>query len=36
VQIKQAVFSEVADTEESFRHWLRVLMDRRVLPSTTA
>lgn len=36
VQIKQAGFSEVADTEESFRHWLRVLMDRRILPSATA
>jgi nucleoside-diphosphate-sugar epimerase len=32
VKIKQAGFTEVWDTEESFRYWLRVLMDRRVLP----
>ncbi len=32
VKIKQAGFGEVADTEQSFRHWLRVLAERRVLP----
>jgi nucleoside-diphosphate-sugar epimerase len=32
VKIKQAGFTEVCDTEESFRHWLRVLIERRVLP----
>jgi nucleoside-diphosphate-sugar epimerase len=32
VKIKQAGFTEAYDTEESFRHWLRVLIDRRVLP----
>ena len=32
VKIKQAGFTEVWDTEESFRYWLRVLMERRVLP----
>lgn len=32
VKIKQAGFTETWDTEESFRHWLRVLIERRVLP----
>jgi nucleoside-diphosphate-sugar epimerase len=32
VKIKQAGFTETWDTEESFRHWLRVLIWRRVLP----
>ncbi len=32
VKIKQAGFTEVWDTEESFVHWIRVLQDRRVLP----
>ena len=33
VKIKQAGFTEVWDTEESFVHWIRVLQDRRVLPA---
>jgi nucleoside-diphosphate-sugar epimerase len=33
VKIKQAGFTEVWDTEESFRYWLRVLVERRVLPA---
>ena len=33
VKIKQAGFTEAFDTEESFCHWLQVLIDRRVLPS---
>jgi nucleoside-diphosphate-sugar epimerase len=32
VKIKQAGFTDTWDTEESFRHWLRVLIDRKVLP----
>lgn len=32
VKIKQAGFCATADTEESFRYWLQVLIDRRVLP----
>jgi nucleoside-diphosphate-sugar epimerase len=32
VKIKQAGFTEVCDTEQSFNHWLRVLIDRRILP----
>jgi nucleoside-diphosphate-sugar epimerase len=32
IKVKQAGFCGVYDTEESFRHWFRVLMDRRVLP----
>lgn len=32
VKIKQAGFTATADTEESFRHWLRVLIERGVLP----
>ncbi|WP_214368932.1 SDR family oxidoreductase [Pseudonocardia sp. H11422] len=32
VKIKQAGFTETWDTEESFRHWLRVLIERRILP----
>jgi len=31
VKIKQAGFTETGDTEQSFRHWLRVLIERRVL-----
>jgi nucleoside-diphosphate-sugar epimerase len=34
VKVKQAGFCGVYDTEESFRHWFRVLMDRKVLPRT--
>ncbi|MBO0728920.1 MAG: SDR family oxidoreductase [Acidimicrobiaceae bacterium] len=33
VKIKQAGFTETWDTGESFRHWLRVLIDRKVLPA---
>lgn len=32
VKIKQAGFTEVRDTEESFRFWLQKLIDRKVLP----
>lgn len=32
VKIKQAGFTETWDTEESARHWLRALMERKVLP----
>ncbi|WIX77300.1 NAD-dependent epimerase/dehydratase family protein [Amycolatopsis carbonis] len=32
VKIHQAGFTETCDTEESFRHWLRVLGERRILP----
>ena len=32
VKIKQAGFTEAFDTEESFRYWLQVLIDRKVLP----
>ena len=32
VKIKQAGFCGVRDTEESFRHWLKILIDRKVLP----
>lgn len=32
VKIKQAGFGEVYDTEETFRHWLRKLIERRILP----
>jgi nucleoside-diphosphate-sugar epimerase len=32
VKIKQAGFTEVRDTEETFVHWLTVLQERRVLP----
>ena len=33
IKIKQAGFCDTQDSEESMRHWLRVLIDRRVLPS---
>lgn len=32
IKLRQAGFHGVCDTEQSFRHWLRVLIDRRVLP----
>ena len=32
VKIKQAGFCGTYDTEESFRHWFRVLIERKVLP----
>jgi nucleoside-diphosphate-sugar epimerase len=32
VKIKQAGFTAVRDTEETFVHWIGVLQDRRVLP----
>ena len=32
VKIKQAGFTETFDTELAVRHWLNVLMDRRILP----
>jgi nucleoside-diphosphate-sugar epimerase len=35
VKIRAAGFTEVIDTEESFRHWLGVLMRRGVLPPAT-
>lgn len=33
VKVKQAGFTETWDTEESFCHWLQVLIDRKVLPA---
>jgi nucleoside-diphosphate-sugar epimerase len=35
VKLKQAGFTEAMDTEESFCHWLRDLMDRKILPPAT-
>jgi nucleoside-diphosphate-sugar epimerase len=35
VKIKQAGFTDTWDTEESFRHWMRVLIQRGVLPPAT-
>jgi nucleoside-diphosphate-sugar epimerase len=35
VKIKQAGFTETWNTEESFCHWLRDLMARRILPPAT-
>lgn len=32
VKIKQAGFTEVRDTEETFAYWISVLQDRRILP----
>ena len=32
VKIKEAGFCETYDTEASFRYWLEVLQDRKVLP----
>ena len=32
VKIKQAGFCGVYDTEETFRYWLRTLIDRKILP----
>jgi nucleoside-diphosphate-sugar epimerase len=32
VKVKQAGFAATYDTEESFRHWFRVLIERRILP----
>jgi hypothetical protein len=34
VKINQAGFTDTFDTELSFRHWLRLLIDRKVLPPT--
>ena len=36
VKIKQAGFTEVMDTEETFLHWIKVLQERRVLPPADA
>jgi nucleoside-diphosphate-sugar epimerase len=33
VKIKQAGFCETWDTQASMRHWLQVLIDRRILPA---
>ena len=33
VKIKQAGFTDTWDTEQSFRYWLRVLMDRKIIPA---
>lgn len=35
VKLRQAGFNGAYDTEASFCHWLRVLMDRQILPSPT-
>lgn len=32
VKIRRAGFTAAYDTEASFRHWLRVLIDRRIIP----
>ncbi len=32
VKLRQAGFGGVCDTEASFCHWLRVLIERRILP----
>jgi nucleoside-diphosphate-sugar epimerase len=32
VKVKQAGFTATYDTEASFRHWFRVLVERRILP----
>lgn len=32
VKVKQAGFTQVFDTEECVKHWLRVLVDRKILP----
>jgi len=34
VKIKQAGFTETYDTELSVKHWLGVLMDRKIIPRT--
>jgi len=31
-KIKQAGFSQVRDTEECIKHWLEVLVDRKIIP----
>jgi nucleoside-diphosphate-sugar epimerase len=36
VKVKQAGFTRVADTEETFRHWLRKLIERKILPPPSA
>ncbi|WP_454691328.1 SDR family oxidoreductase [Achromobacter aloeverae] len=33
VKIKQAGFNQVYDTEECVKHWLQVLVDRKILPN---
>lgn len=33
VKLRQAGFNGAYDTEASFCHWLRVLMERRILPA---
>ena len=35
VKIKQAGFCGAYDTEESFRHWFQVLIDRKILPAAS-
>jgi nucleoside-diphosphate-sugar epimerase len=32
IKLRQAGFHDVVDTEEMFRHWLEVLVARRILP----
>jgi hypothetical protein len=32
VKIKQAGFSDTVDTELAVKHWLSVLMERRIIP----
>jgi nucleoside-diphosphate-sugar epimerase len=36
VKLRAAGFTEVMDTEETFRHWLGLLVERGVLPPATA
>ena len=35
VKIKQAGFTETSDTEETFRYWLRKLIERKILPPSS-
>jgi nucleoside-diphosphate-sugar epimerase len=36
VKIKQAGFTQVYDTEQCVKHWLQVLMDRKIIPTWVA
>jgi hypothetical protein len=36
IKLRQAGFTEVMDTEDSFRHWLQDLIDRKILPPATS
>jgi hypothetical protein len=34
VKIKQAGYTDTYDTEQAVKHWLGVLMDRKIIPRT--